>query len=257
MMEGDVAIVTGAGRGIGKAIAKQFAAQGAKVVLAARSENELQEAASEIASTGGSSLAVATDIADKASVENLVARAIAKYGKVDVLVCNASTFESVPFMQMSDEVWERILRVNLTGTYHCIKSALPSMIEQRYGRIITVSSIIGKVGLPFYAAYSASKHAILGLTKCVAREVAKLGITANAICPGIVETSMKEQFVAQDSQHLKMTPEQYVDFLKHVVPLGRFMQPDEIASLAVYMASREAAGMTGQAVNLCGGAGTY
>jgi NAD(P)-dependent dehydrogenase (short-subunit alcohol dehydrogenase family) len=257
MLEGNIAVVTGAGRGIGKAIAKQFAAQGASVVVAARSGDEIEGTVSEIRGAGGNAVSVSVDIADKSSVENLAAVAKQTYGRIDILVCNASTFESVPFLAMSDEVWQRMLQVNLTGTYYCIKAVLPQMVERKYGRVITISSIIGKVGLPFYAAYSASKHGIIGLTKCVAREVAKLGITANVICPGIANTAMKEQFVSQDSKHLKMTEQQYVDFLKHVVPLGRFLEPEEVATLACYFASKEAAGMTGQAVNICGGAGTY
>jgi NAD(P)-dependent dehydrogenase (short-subunit alcohol dehydrogenase family) len=257
MLKDNVAIITGAGRGIGKAIAMEFAKQGATIVAAARTLQEVQQTANEIEQNGGQAIAVQTDISKKEDVQKLIAMAEKKFEKIDVMVCNASVFESVPFLKMEDKIWHELLNVNLTGTYYCIKEVLPIMIKNNYGRIITIASIIGKMGLPFYAAYSASKHGIIGLTKCVAREVGKTGITVNAICPGMVNTSMKDQFVKSDSSHIGMTEEKYIDFLKHFVPQGRFLEPTEIAGLAAYIASKNTYGMTGQAVNFCGGAGVY
>ena len=256
-LKDNVVIVTGAGRGIGRAIAERFAQEGANVVLAARTKEEIEGTRARVVEAGGRAIAVPTDISNRASVDAMVARATAEWGRVDVLVCNASVFKSMPFLATEDELWRRIIDVNLHGTALCMKAVLPGMMKNGYGRIIAISSVIGKMGLPFYSAYSASKHAIIGLTKCVAREVARSGVTVNAICPGMVETAMKEQFVSEDAQLMGISADEYSGFLLRLVPQGRFLEPVEVADLAVYMASREAHGMTAQAVNICGGASVY
>jgi len=185
-----VALVTGGSRGIGRAIARVLAREGLALAVAARGLEEAEAAAAEIRGAGASAVAVALDVADAASLEAGVAQAVAKLGPIDVLVNNAGVAESAPFARTTPEMWERHLRVNVTGPYLATRAVLGGMLERGWGRVINVASLAGLVGSPYVAAYTASKHALVGLTRALATEVSGKGVTVNAICPGFVATDM-------------------------------------------------------------------
>lgn len=252
-----VALVTGGGRGIGRAIAIAFAQEGAKVAVSARSLDELDEVVKTIRAGGGQATAFRADLADKASARQLVPDVAAKLGAVDILVNNAgigSSSDPRPVVEYDDAFWELSLALNLTAPYLLCKAALPAMIERRWGRIINVASINGKVPSIHGAAYTASKHGLLGLTKTLALEAASHGITVNAICPGPVRTVMSDKRLDYDCKRLGITKEERA---RTLTPLGRFLEPEEIAPMAVYLASEDAAMVTGQSMNIDGGMVMY
>ena len=191
-LENKIALITGGGRGIGRAIALSFAAEGAQVVVAARTVSQVESVSHEITNQFHSrTLAVACDVSKVKSVEAMFAQAAEFFGRgPDILVNNAGIAESAPISKTDDELWDRHLAINLSGSFYCTRAALPRMAERGWGRIINIASIAGKTGAPYIAAYSASKHGLLGLTRSTALEMAAKGITANAICPGYVDTEM-------------------------------------------------------------------
>src|SRR5437660_765627 len=193
-----LAFITGGGRGIGRAIALVFAREGASVAVAARTRDEIERVAEEIAEQFGvEAFAVECDVAYAENVKRAFERVNEKFGRrPEILVNNAGIVETAPFMKTDEALWQRHLAVNLTGTFHCTRAALPAMIEKGWGRIINIASIAGKTGAPYISAYAASKHGVLGLTRSLALEVAALGVTVNAICPGYVETEMTSRGVA-------------------------------------------------------------
>lgn len=249
-----VALVTGAGRGIGRAIALALAAEEAKVAVTARTTGELEEVATAIRSKGGTAVALSADLADRGVPARLVAQVARELGPVSILVNNAGVGSSAdprPVVEFDDAFWDLSLAVNLTAPYLLCKAVLPEMIARRYGRIITVASIAGKIGTLHGAAYSASKHGVLGLTRTLALEVAGEGITVNAICPGPVHTRMNDRRIEYDAARRGVS---FAEQESIQTPLGRRLEPEEIAPLAVYLASDAAAAVTGQAYNVCGGA---
>lgn len=253
LLQDRVCLVTGAGRGIGRSIALAYAAEGAKVAITARSTAELEEVAGQIRAQGGAELSIAADLADREAPAQIVRQVAASFGPIEMLVNNAgigSSADPRPVVDFDDAFWELSLRINLTAPYLLCKAVLPEMIRRRFGRIITVSSINGKIGSLHGAAYAASKHGVLGLVRTLAMEVAKDGITVNAICPGPVHTRMSDKRIAYDAQRRGLTTDEIVGAIS---PLGRRLEPDEIAPLAVYLASDAAAAMTGQAINIDGG----
>jgi NAD(P)-dependent dehydrogenase (short-subunit alcohol dehydrogenase family) len=252
-LQGRVALVTGAGRGIGRAIALALANEGARVAVTARTAAELEEVVSSIQSQGGQARALTADLADRAAPRRVVEATAAAFGPVDILVNNAGVGSSAspkPVVDFDDDFWDLSLAVNLTAPYLLCKAVLPAMLARRWGRIITVASINGKVGSLHGAAYAASKHGLLGLTRALALEVAKDGVTVNAICPGPVRTVMNDRRVAYDAQRRGVSFEEQE---RSMTLIGRRLEPDEIAPLAVYLASDESAAMTGQALNIDGG----
>lgn len=240
------ALITGGGRGIGRAIALAFAREGIHIAVAARTAQQVEQVAQEI---GNGAIAVVCDVADPESVALMFERV----GDVDILVNNAGIAESATVVNTTDELWHKHLSINLSGTFYCTRAALPAMLKKGWGRIINIASIAGKTGAPYIAAYSASKHGVLGLTKSIALEVAAMGITVNAICPGYVDTEMVSRGVERITSRTGRTAEEALDTLKKMSPQNRLVTPEEVAALALLLASDEGRGITGQGINVDGG----
>lgn len=250
------AFVTGGGRGIGRAIAAAFAREGARVFVVARTGVEVERVASEIRAECGEESAGhgVCDVADPRSVESAFRAARAFFGRgPDVLVCNAGIAESSKFAETPDDFWQRHVGVNLSGTFYCMRAALPSMVERGWGRIINVASIAGKTGAPYVAAYSASKHGVLGLTRSVALEVATKGVTVNAVCPGYVDTDMAARAVENIEAKTGRSRDEALEALRRMSPQNRLITSEEVAALALLLASEDGRGITGQAINVDGG----
>jgi 3-oxoacyl-[acyl-carrier protein] reductase len=237
-----VALVTGASQGIGRATALAFASSGAKVAVAARQAAKLEELVKEIEAAGGEALAVPLDVADAAQVKTAFAAVLAKFGKLDVLINNAAITKDTLALRMKLEDWDAVLRTNLTGAYLCIQQALGTMLKARYGRIVNITSVVAQTGNAGQANYVSSKAGLIGLTRAIAVEVASRNITVNAVAPGFIETPMTDPL----SQELK-------DKMKSMIPLGRFGTDKEIASAVMFLASDEAAYITGQVLDVNGG----
>jgi 3-hydroxybutyrate dehydrogenase len=254
-----ISVITGAGRGIGRSIALAFAEEGSDLVLAARSREQLENLAKEIEHTGNKVLPVMCDVSLPQEVQNLAKAVEDEFGRLDILVNNAGISKRSKFLEFDDDTWLEVIRVNLFGTYLCIKAFLPLMQQNGRGRIINIASTAGKSGVPFHSAYSASKHGVLGLTKSVASEVALSGypgITVNAICPFFVNTEMfsgPQGYVAKMARITGMSEEEVIDKAVSRNLQRRIIEPDEVAAMAVYLGSEEARGITGQALNICGG----
>jgi NAD(P)-dependent dehydrogenase (short-subunit alcohol dehydrogenase family) len=249
-----VALITGACQGIGRAIAQAYAEDGAHLFLVDLREEGLAAAAEEARGAGVRAAFRRADVTDPAQVEAAVAQAEAGLGPLDVLVNCAGIYQSRRFLEYSLEDWNRVLAVNVTGTMLCCQAVLRRMAPRGRGRIINLASVAGRLGGPLRSAYSTSKHAVIGLTRCIAAEFAADGITANAICPGMVDTEMFSGLVAQDAEILGVSErERMLAELLRRSPQQRLIAPREIARLAVYLASPDADGMTGQGVALDGG----
>jgi 3-hydroxybutyrate dehydrogenase len=252
-LAGQAAIVTGASRGIGFGIARELAREGANLLLVATSEERLAAAKVQLSSIQVRVETFAADLAERANCQHAVTRAIELFGNVDILVNCAAIYKAAPFLDYAAEDFERILQVNLHGPVHMMQAVLPHMVERSYGRVINVASTAGKWASRNQSAYNVSKHAVVGLTRCTAMEFAPHGVTVNAICPGMVQTDLSDQFLREHAQVGKTTPEAVrADLLKRI-PEGRFLDIAECGHLAVYLASRESQGMTGQSILLDGG----
>lgn len=251
MLNNKIALITGGGRGIGRAIALAFAREGARVVVSARTAEQVEAVAKEI---GGDAVALVCDVADPASVNTMFSRAHEALGRgPDILVNNAGIAESATLVHTDDELWHRHLNINLSGTFYCTRAALPSMLDKRWGRIINIASIAGKTGAPYISAYAASKHGVLGLTRSVAHEVATFGITANAICPGYVDTEMVSRGIEKITSRTGRSEEEALEALKNMSPQHRLVTVEEVAAVALLLASDEGRGINGQAINVDGG----
>jgi 3-oxoacyl-[acyl-carrier protein] reductase len=239
--EGRRALVTGASRGIGEAVASRLAEEGAVVLAAARTAADLERVVSRIREAGGQASALALDLSDPASIEAAAKAALAD-GPVDVLVNNAGVTDDNLLLRMSKESWDRVLSTNLTGVFLMTQAVIRSMIKKRYGRIVNVTSVVGMMGNPGQANYAASKAGLIGFTKSVARELASRNVTCNAVAPGFIATSMTE----------KMTDEAKTA-LSSQIPLGRLGSPGDVAAAIAYLASEDAAYVTGHVLNVSGG----
>jgi 3-oxoacyl-[acyl-carrier protein] reductase len=242
MLSEKVAVVTGASRGIGRAIALALVAQGAKVVASARNAQALDDLVAEIEAQGGEATAVAGDVALESDAARLIEQAVAAYGQIDVLVNNAGITRDGLLLRMKDEDWDAVIDTNLKGAFHCIRAVAKVMSKQRSGRIINISSVVGEMGNAGQANYCASKAGLLGLTKSVARELARRNITVNAITPGFIVTDMTDGMT--DKARETMTEQ---------IPLGRLGEADDVANAVIFLASEQSSYMTGQVLGVNGG----
>lgn len=252
-LEGRTALVTGGGRGIGQAIAVAFAKEGADVIVASRTEDQLKETVQLIESTGRKGFAIPVDLSNNESISEFTAKVLTHFQGLDILVNNAASGSGINaklLIDFDDNFWNTTLALNLTAPYLLSKAFLPNMIKAGWGRIINISSIAGKTGMPTGVAYCAAKHGLIGLTRTAALETAATGVTVNAICPGATRTSMWEKRM-QASAEIYNTP---VDILKkNINPMKYIIEPEEVAALAVFLAGNTGNGITGQSYNICGG----
>lgn len=242
MFKDKVVVVTGASRGIGREIALKFAAAGAQVVLSGRNEQSLQELAAEIEGAGGKALAVAGDVARTEDVEELFQKAAETFQRVDILVNNAGITRDGLLLRMKDEDWDAVLDTNLKGAFMCTRAAAKLMSKQKYGRIVNISSVVGEMGNPGQVNYCASKAGLIGLTKSVARELARRNVTVNAVTPGFIQTDMTDAL-----------PEKTRTELSAMIPLGRLGEASEVADAVLFLSSDSAAYITGQVLGVNGG----
>lgn len=253
-LNGKVVVVTGGGRGIGRSIALAFGAEGSQVVVTGRTKARLEDVASEILRLGGKALSLTCDVTRKPEVEALKTQIESRLGTVQVVVNNAGMAPAVAFLDMEDRLWEEVFKVNLTGTYNCCRVFLPGMIASGWGRIINIASTVAKVAYSHISAYSASKHAVLGLTRALALEMAKTGVTVNAICPGYVDTDLTLDNAKSMAKKTGKPLEEILGLFKRTSPQNRLIDPAEVAETALMLASDPAGGITGQAINVDGGA---
>jgi len=252
-LEGKSALITGASKGIGRAIVLAFAAEGADIAATARDEDELASLYAAVTGLGRRCTVIAADLAAAGAADRIFDHASAALGDIHILVNNAGIGSSAsprPVVDYDDAFWERVLLVNLTVPYYLIRRVLPQMLARKHGRIINVASIVGKVGLVHGAGYAASKHGLLGLTRTLALEVTGSGVTVNAICPGPVHSLVADIRLAHDAQRTGRTIE---EIERGATLLGRRLEPDEVSPLALYLASDDAAAMSGQSINIDGG----
>ncbi len=242
MLKDKVAIVTGASRGIGKTLALSLAGEGAKVVLSARNAEALEALAAEIIAQGREAIAVPGDVSVSGDADRLIEQAVAKFGRVDILVNNAGVTRDGLLLRMKDDDWDAVLDINLKGAFLCTRAAAKVMSKQKYGRIINISSVVGEMGNAGQANYCASKAGLLGLTKSVARELARRNVTVNAVTPGFIVTDMTDGL-----------PEKAREELAAQIPLGRFGDPADIAHAVVFLASERSGYITGQVLGVNGG----
>lgn len=240
-LKDQVAIVTGASRGIGKAAALALVTQGAKVVINyARSSDAAIATVKEITDAGGEAIAIQADVSQSAEVDNLIKTTLDKFGRIDVLVNNAGITKDTLLLRMKPEQWQAVIDLNLTGVFLCTKAVSKTMLKQRSGRIINIASVAGQMGNPGQANYSAAKAGVIGFTKTVAKELANRGITVNAVAPGFIETDMTHDLKSDD--------------IIQFIPLGRYGKPEEVAGTIRFLASDPAAAyITGQVFNVDGG----
>ncbi len=254
MRKDRVAIVTGGGVGIGKGVALALGEQGVRVAVCGRRGDVLEQTVTHIRERGGEAMGVSADVTRRGDVERVVTAVVNAWGRIDILVNNAGVSGRTPMDDPDDARWLNILQVNLTGAYLCSKLVLPHMSGPAYGRIINMSSVLGRFGVPGYAAYCTAKHGILGFTKALALEVAGRGITVNAICPTWVDTDMARQGIEETAAILGMSADTFRAQALAAVPIQRMAEVGEIAALAVFLCQPDAAAITGQALNVCGGA---
>jgi NAD(P)-dependent dehydrogenase (short-subunit alcohol dehydrogenase family) len=249
-----IVLVTGGSGGLGRALAVAFARAGSRVVIAARNQEHLMKTAKELSASSCSVLALACDVTDKEQVEALAGTIRAKLGAVQILVNNAGIARAMGFLDMPDSLWHEILLTNLTGAYYCCKVFLPRMIAAKWGRIINIASTTAKVGYPHVSAYTASKHGVLGLTRSLALETARRGITVNAICPGYLNNELTRDNARRMAEKTGQSVEDILALFAASAPQNRLIEPEEVASLALLLAGEKSSGITGQAINIDGGA---
>jgi 3-oxoacyl-[acyl-carrier protein] reductase len=241
-LAGRVALVTGASQGIGRVCALKLAAAGAAVAVAARNEERLNELVNEITSAGSKAAAFPLDVSNEEQIKTAIKAAIAQFGKIDILVNNAGITRDQLVMRMKRADWDAVLQTNLTSAYLCIQQVIGSMLKQRWGRIINITSVFGQMGQAGQANYASSKAGLIGLTMAIAREVGSRNITCNAVAPGFIETAMTAGLGDEFKQNAVKQ-----------IPLGRVGSPGDVASAVAFLASDEASYITGHVLNVNGG----
>jgi len=253
-LTGRIALVTGGGRGIGRAIAVSLAQAGADVAISGRNAAVLDETVAAIRAVGRRATAVVCDVGESSNVTAMVTRVKKDLGDPLILVNNAGIAGSAKLSETTDDMWEAMLRVNASGAFYCMRALVPMMVDANWGRVINVASIAARVGAAYITAYAASKHALLGLTRAVAAEVAARGVTVNAVCPGYVDTEMSDRSTAFISVRTGRDETTARKILEGFSPHKRLMTAEEVASLATYLCSEAARGINGQGIVLDGGA---
>lgn len=247
MLAGKTALVTGGGRGIGRAIAEGLAAAGARVIVAGRTQTEIDEVA---AKTAG--LAIVADLGNREKLGAFIAE-LTKIGRIDMLVNNAGISDSAPYHRTSDEMWDRLMQVNVHSAFALCRALIPAMVEAGFGRVINVASNAGRAGYAYTSAYCASKHALVGITRALAAELARTPVTVNAVCPGWVRTDMSQAAVDRIAQKTKRTANEAEQELANMSPQRRLIEPEEVAHLVVSLCAPAARGIHGQSIVLDGG----
>lgn len=257
--EQHVALITGATSGIGLAVAETLASRGLKVFICARNPETVQETVGKLRSNGSQADGVAADVRRPEDVRRLVSAAVERFGHVDVLVNNAGRSGGGVTADIEDELWYDVIDTNLNSVFLMTREVLRSgkLLERGWGRIISIASTGGKQGVVLGAPYSASKHGVVGFTKALGLELAKTGVTVNAVCPGYVETPMAQRVRQGYAAHFNTTEEAILERFEAKIPLGRYSSAEEVAGMVSYLVSDAAAPVTAQAINVCGGLGNY
>jgi len=252
-LAGRHALVTGGGRGIGRAVARGLARAGVAVAVASRTRAEVDAVAAELCSAGASAVGLTADVSSPDAVAGLVQAAGEALGGLEILVNAAGVAPSAPLVKTSDEQWRAALETNLSGPFYAMRAAMPAMLAAGWGRVVNVASIAGKTGYPYIAAYAASKHGLLGLTKCAALEGAVKGVTVNAVCPGYVDTPMTDVSIARIVEKTGLPAADIRRRLEESSPQKRLYTAEEVAALVVFLCGEAAAGINGQALSVDGG----
>ena len=252
-LRGRRALVTGGGRGIGRIVALDLARAGVDVAVSARTRSELEQVAGALRERGVKAVALSADVARLEDVRELFRAAREALGGIDILVNGAGVAPSALVARTSDEQWRAAIETNLCGTFYCLREALGEMVERGWGRVVNVASIAGKTGYPYIGAYAASKHGVLGLTKCAALEVAAKGVTVNAVCPGYVDTPMTDTSIARIVEKTGLPAAEMRKRLEDMSPQKRLMTSEEVSALVLFLCGEAAAGINGQALSVDGG----
>ena len=252
-LQGRHALVTGGGRGIGASIVRSLVSRGARVSMLGRTAATLEALAAELRSSGAQAFCTTADVSKRESVDAAFAAARTLFGPVEILVNNAGQAVSAPITKRDDALWDRLLAINLSGTYFSMQAALPDMLQGGFGRIINIASTAGLTGYPYVAAYCAAKHGVIGLTRAVAREVATRNITVNAVCPGYTDTDLVREAAAKISAVTGRKLEDALQAMTKSNPQGRLIQPDEVANAVAWLCMPGSESVTGQSIVVAGG----
>lgn len=252
-LRGRHALVTGGGRGIGASIVRALVGRGARVSLLGRTAATLEALAAELRSSGAQTFCATVDVSKRESIDAAFAAARTFFGPIEILINNAGQAISAPITKRDDALWERLLAINLSGTYYGMQAALPDMLQGGYGRIVNIASTAGLTGYPYVAAYCAAKHGVIGLTRAVAREVASRNLTVNAVCPGYTDTDLAREAAAKISAVTGRKLEDALQAMTKFNPQGRLIQPDEIANAVTWLCMPGSESVTGQSIIVAGG----
>ena len=253
LLQDSRAVVTGGGRGIGAAVARALAEAGVSVVVASRTESDIEQLASKLRAEGHQAWSVVCDVSDPQSIRELAISATDRLERVDILVNAAGIASSAPLHKLTLKDWNRVMSVNATGTFLCTQAFISGMVERKWGRVVNVASVAGLTGSRYIAAYSASKHAVIGFTRCAAAEVAQHGVTVNAVCPGFVDTDMTAESLDRIVESTGISRDDALAAILDTTPQRRLFEPEEVAHAVLSLCDEKAKGINGQAIVLDGG----